>query len=78
MQKDILSIQELADYTGLSVAYIYRLTHLRKIPHYKPLGKKLFFKIDEVREFLTSKRVKPLAEIEQEATDLLTTKNRKQ
>lgn len=78
MQKDILSIQELADYTGLSVAYIYRLTHLRKIPHYKPLGKKLFFKIDEVREWLTAKRVKPLAEIEQEAIDLLTAKRKAQ
>ncbi|EPM7998262.1 helix-turn-helix domain-containing protein [Vibrio vulnificus] len=32
----LLSAEEAAQYANLSVKYIYKLTHTKQIPHYKP------------------------------------------
>lgn len=55
-QKQFLSAEEAAQYTGLSVKYIYKLTHAKQIPHYKP-SRKLYFKRDELDAWLMSHRV---------------------
>lgn len=36
--KEILTIDAVAEMTGLSKSYIYVLTHSKRIPHYKPNG----------------------------------------
>ena len=51
-----LSVSEAASYTGLSKNYIYKLVHLRRIPHYKPMGGKLFFKQGELEAFIFRNR----------------------
>jgi excisionase family DNA binding protein len=66
--KDILTVSELADYTGFKVAYIYQLTHRKEIPHYKPTDRKLFFLWAEIKEWLLKNRITPVSEIEAEAT----------
>ena len=39
-----LTVTEAAEYTGFSKAYVYKLCHLNKLPHFKPEnGKILFF-----------------------------------
>ncbi|HDY7882143.1 TPA: helix-turn-helix domain-containing protein [Vibrio vulnificus] len=55
-QKQFLSAEETAQYTGLSVKYIYKLTHAKQIPHYKP-SRKLYFKRDDLDAWLMSYRV---------------------
>ncbi|HAV1509191.1 helix-turn-helix domain-containing protein [Vibrio alginolyticus] len=55
-QKQFLSAEETAQYTGLSVKYIYKLTHAKQIPHYKP-SRKLYFKRDDLDTWLMSHRV---------------------
>ncbi|HCE2172066.1 helix-turn-helix domain-containing protein [Vibrio parahaemolyticus] len=55
-QKQFLSAEETAQYTGLSVKYIYKLTHAKQIPHYKP-NRKLYFKRDDLDAWLMSYRV---------------------
>lgn len=55
-QKQFLSAEEAAQYTGLSVKYIYKLTHAKQIPHYKP-SRKLYFKRDDLDAWLMSYRV---------------------
>ncbi|MCA4014306.1 helix-turn-helix domain-containing protein [Vibrio vulnificus] len=55
-QKQFLSAEETAQYTGLSVKYIYKLTHAKQIPHYK-LSRKLYFKRDDLDAWLMSHRV---------------------
>ena len=55
-QKQFLSVEECAEYTKLSTKYLYKLTHLKKIPHYKP-NRKIYFKRDEVDLWLMSHRV---------------------
>ncbi|EGQ7695068.1 helix-turn-helix domain-containing protein [Vibrio vulnificus] len=52
-QKQFLSAEETAQYTGLSVKYIYKLTHAKQIPHYKP-SRKLYFKRDDLDAWLLS------------------------
>ena len=48
----VFSIEEAAAFTGLSKAYIYKLIFLKKIPHYKPLGGRIFFKQSELESFI--------------------------
>jgi len=60
--KNILTVEGLMDYTGFSRKQIYKLTSTRAIPHYKPSGRKLFFKKDEIDEWITLGKVKTLKE----------------
>lgn len=50
--KTVLNLDECAAYTGLAKSYLYKLTSLCKIPHYKPHGKRIFFKREEVDAWL--------------------------
>lgn len=52
MSRTIFNVEDLSNYTGLTRAYIYKLTSARIIPHYKPLNKTLFFKKSEIDEWL--------------------------
>lgn len=73
-QKNILNLNEFCHYTGTSPAYAYKLTSQSLVPHYKPHGKKIFFKRSEVDEWLTQGRVKTYDEIEKEAANYLLSK----
>ena len=61
--KNILTVEGLMGYTGFSRKQIYKLTSTRRIPHYKPSGRKLFFKKDEIDEWITQGRVHTISEI---------------
>ena len=52
----VLSVNEAAAFTGLTKNYIYKLVHLKKIPCYKPLGGRIFFKPAELENFLFRNR----------------------
>ncbi|MBW7675669.1 helix-turn-helix transcriptional regulator [Chryseobacterium chendengshani] len=69
MKEQIMTIQEVADNTGLQVSYIYQLTSKRKIPHYKPGNGKLIFKRSEIQEFIFSNKIKTQEELEQDAAN---------
>ena len=64
--KNILTVEGLMDYSGFSRKQIYKLTSTRRIPHYKPSGRKLFFKKDEIDEWITRGRVDPFDELSNE------------
>ncbi|MDR0448784.1 MAG: helix-turn-helix domain-containing protein [Treponema sp.] len=51
-----LSVDGAAAFTGLSKNYIYRLIYLKKIPHYKPMGGRVFFKQEELEKFIFRNR----------------------
>jgi len=55
MQK-ALTVDEAAMFTGLSKNYIYKLIHQQKVPYYKPLGGRVFFKQDELEAFIFRNR----------------------
>ena len=51
-KKNVLNIKELADYTGYSKSYIYKLTSRQAIPYFKPSGKAVFFDRMEIDVWL--------------------------
>jgi excisionase family DNA binding protein len=57
--KNVLNFSEAVEYTGFSASYLYKLTSTGKVPHYKPYGKMIFFKREELESFLTSKSEQP-------------------
>lgn len=65
--KQILTVEDLINYTGFSRSYIYKLVHKKIIPYSKPNGKSLFFQKKDIDNFLLRNKSKSLYEIEQEA-----------
>ena len=55
--KEVLTSDEAAMYMGISKSYLYKLTMLRKIPHFKPMGKMCYFNRLELEQWLQSNRI---------------------
>lgn len=62
-QKEVLTLEEVVQYTGLKKSYLYKLTASKAIPHYKPNGKNCFFKRTELEEWLTTNPVATAADL---------------
>ena len=56
--KEVLTSEEAARYMGVKVSYLYKLTMRGEIPHYKPGGKKCYFRRSELERWLTANGVK--------------------
>ncbi|MCC8155345.1 MAG: helix-turn-helix domain-containing protein [Tannerellaceae bacterium] len=72
--KSIFDIDEAALYTGIKKGTLYTMTMNQKIPYYKPNGKKIYFKREELDDWLTQNRISTKEEIDQKATTFITTK----
>lgn len=73
VSKKVLTLDEAAQYTGLSKSYLYKLTSQKVIPHYKPNGKLIFFEREELEKWLLGVRVTPQTEIEEAAQTYVVT-----
>ncbi len=62
--KEIFTLPEAALYSGLSKSYLYKKTSSRQIPFYKLEGKLIFFKKQELDQWLLSNKVPCLSELE--------------
>tara|TARA_B100002049_G_C16083980_1_gene378429 strand:+ start:1259 stop:1510 length:252 start_codon:yes stop_codon:yes gene_type:complete len=62
--KEILTIKDISRLYDLSLSAVYKLTHGKKIPHYKPSGGKVYFKKSEVENYFLSNRVSSQLEID--------------
>ena len=47
-----LSVEEACEFLKLSRSYVYKLIHLRKIPCYKPLNGRIYFRVEELEAFV--------------------------
>lgn len=54
--KNVLNFQETVEYTGIKPSYLYKLTAEKIVPCYKPTGKLLYFRREELEDFLTHKK----------------------
>lgn len=72
--KEVLTFDEVANYTGLSKSYLYKLTSTGQIAHYKPKGKLLYFNKADVDSFLMQNRVSSNTELETKAVQYVTLK----
>lgn len=59
---EFISLKHFCELTDLSPSYVYKLTSENKLPHYKPFGKKVYFKAAEVLTMFESNRVASAAE----------------
>ena len=51
-----LTVDEASQFTGYSRNYLYKLVHQKNIPHFKPMGGRVFFKQEELEKFLFRNR----------------------
>lgn len=66
--KNVLTLEEVCLLTGLAKSSVYKLTSTRSIPFYRADGgKHLYFKKNEVEDWLTRNRVSTELEDEQKA-----------
>lgn len=66
--KEVLTLDECSTFTGYSKNHLYRLTSQRAIPFYKPMGGTIYFKKQEVEEWLLQNRQATEAEKNSKAT----------
>ena len=71
--KQILTVDDLINYTGFSRSYIYKLVHKSIIPYSKPNGKTLFFQKNEIDEWLLQNKSSSISQLEQKANSYTTT-----
>lgn len=68
-QKNVLTLSEVAEYTGFKKSFIYKLTMTGKLPHSKPNGKTLFFSRLQVESWLLSNPIKTKDQIKVTSAD---------
>lgn len=72
-----LNIEEASKYSGLSISTLYKLTQSNKINHYKPAGKKIYFKRSELRRYLLKGKVNSKETIEKTTNNYLLKTNKR-
>ncbi|MEK6478146.1 helix-turn-helix domain-containing protein [Catalinimonas sp. 4WD22] len=66
-QKDILSAEEGANYLGVKLSHFYKMTMDKKFPHFKPGGKLIYVKKEDLHKYMLQNEIKSQAQIESEA-----------
>jgi excisionase family DNA binding protein len=64
VQKTVLNFNEACSYLDVSPSHLYKLTSARQVPHFCPQGKKLYFKREELDQWLQRNRQNTVDEIE--------------
>jgi len=77
LRKEVLNFNEACDYLDISNSHLYKLTSQKKIPHYCPQGKRLYFNRVELDRWLQQNRQITMEEIEEHASDYVIKKRRK-
>ncbi len=70
MFPEIMNTKQLTEYLSVSKSTIYKFTNSRAFPYYKN-GKVVYFKKQDVDEWITKGRVKTKDELIQEADSIL-------
>ena len=65
--KQVLDLSDVSELTGMSKSTLYRLTSEKKIPHYKPTAKLLYFDRNEIEAWMKQNRVSTRTEAESTA-----------
>ncbi len=65
--KEILTANEVAQYMGISISHLNKLTMRKEIPYYKPTGRRRYFNRKEVEAWLQTNRASTDCEIADKA-----------
>ena len=67
--KNVLTLEDVSYLTGYSKSKLYKLTCDRKIPHYKPNSRVLYFDRKEIEDWMRQNRIASTDEIETQAAE---------
>ena len=67
MEKKFLTTKEAAEYLGLKIGYLYKMTSRHEIPYYSPGGKRMFFKLSELDRWIEKSRISTNDELKSKA-----------
>jgi len=70
IKKKILTLGEASRYLGISKSNLYKKTSAQKIPHYKPEGKIIYFRRNELDVWMLRNRQSTIEEITDKAASL--------
>jgi len=73
----MVGIQRASEITGYSVKYLYKLTSQKRIRHYKPQAGRIFFRLQDLEEFMSRGEVLADYDIEKMAEQKLNELNEK-
>jgi excisionase family DNA binding protein len=73
---NVLGVIEVATYLKISKATVYKLTMDQQLPHYKQ-GKRLYFRKEEIDNWINKGKVKTKQEINEEAESYLSRRGRR-
>lgn len=68
--ENYLGADQAAEFLNISKSHLYKLTFRNRIPFYKPGGKLIYFKREELSEWVKKGRVKTQEELEAEINSL--------
>lgn len=60
--KEILSFKEAIAYMDVSSSYLYKLTASKQISHFKPSGKRIYFRRACLDQWMTSNKCESIAD----------------
>lgn len=66
LAKEVLSFKEALALLGISASMLYKLTHQRAISFYKPNGKLIYFKREDLMNWMLSNKQPSNEEIKKE------------
>ena len=73
MEKQIFTVQNGAEYYGVSKSLIYKLAHYKKVPYSKPNRKTIFFLKEDLDNYFLGNRIeaKPQFNVQEEAANYI-------
>ena len=67
---ELLDLNQAAEYLKLKPSYMYSLIHQKRIPYYKPNGKRVYFIKSELIMWIMGSKVKTIDEVEADYNNL--------
>lgn len=77
MHDEYLTVPEAATLLRTTTKYVYKLIYTRRIPVYKPLGRKVLFKKSELEALFENSRQATIDELQTKACDALNSRGAK-
>jgi excisionase family DNA binding protein len=63
---EFITVEEAAKLLNFKKSYIYSLIHQKRIPYYKPFGKRVYFNKQELLQWIAKSKIKSVDEVEEE------------
>ncbi|HAZ04503.1 MAG: DNA-binding protein [Bacteroidetes bacterium GWA2_40_14] len=77
LKKEVLNFNDACKYLDISASHLYKLTSQKKIPHFCPQGKRLYFNRADIDLWLQQNRQGTTDEIETAAANYIIKNRRK-